>query len=279
MFRLSRLNAALLSILFAAIFLSAAWPMARRIGDYNTARQFRRFHTEPILFREARVPGFPALRFDDSTDPATGRFAVRLTVTDPPSPPAEPTVRYIQVKQPAGLNLPNLGIYEEWLRVLAINEVIRDDSGRQIPAPGSERIIVAVRRTPEGLNPESWGSVKRTEWLFDFYEIMRDGTVAFSTRRWPMLTHYEEAFQRRAALPGADPGLKTLAAIAPLEERSVEYFAALHVIPKLNVPKYKFTDTAFNPRILGWTLPVCMLSGLGFCFAFFFAVAPRRQFP
>lgn len=249
--------------------------MARRIADYNFARQFRRFHTEPILFREVRVAGFPALRFEDSTDPRTGEFAIRLTCSDPPP---EPLVRYIPVKKPAALNLPNLGIYEEWLRVLAVNEVVRDENGRQIPAPGSERIIVAVRRTPEGLNPESWGSVKRTEWLFDFYDIRRDGTIGFSTRRWPMLTHYEQAFQRRAADPAADPGLKALAAIPPLEERSVEYFAALHVIPKLNMPKYKFTDTAFNPRILGWTLPACMLSGLGFCFAFFFALAPRRDF-
>jgi hypothetical protein len=50
----------------------------------------------------------------------------------------------------------------------------------------------------------------------------------------------------------------------------------MHVIPKLNVPKYKFNDTAFSFHTLGWTLPASMLSGLVFCIAFFFAIAPTR---
>lgn len=265
-------NAWVLTIVLAAMFLGAAWPMAQRIGAFNRGKQFRHFHVQPMLSRELDAEGFPHGRLDDSTDPATGAFALKLTFGD--------QTRYIPVNKPPGTGLPNLGIYDEWLRLLAINEVERDPNdpaGGQRPKPGTEQLMIVVRRTPEGFDPGSWGSVRRTEWLFDFYELKRDGSIVASTRRWPMAkTMYEESFQKRAAAADADPRLKALAATRPLQERSVEYLAALHVIPKLNVPKYKFTDTAFSPRVLGWTLPVTMLSGLAFCFAFFFAVAPSR---
>ena len=54
---------------------------------------------------------------------------------------------------------------------------------------------------------------------------------------------------------------KLLATITPLQERTWQYQAALHAIPKLNVPKYRFKDTAM--KAMGWTLPVAMFSGLG----------------
>lgn len=266
-------NAWFLTILLAAIFVGAAWPMARRIGEFNRSKHFRHFRVQPVLTRDITADGFPRGRLEDSTDPATGQFAIKLTYDGKDT--------FIPVNKPPATGLPNLGVYEEWLRLLLINEVERvseDPRAEQRPKPGSEQLFVVVRRTPEGFDPGSWGSVRRTEWLFDIYDLRRDGQVVRNTYRWPMAKDmYEESFQKRAAAPDADPRLKALAAVPPLQERSVEYFAALHVIPKLNVPKYKFTDTAFSPHVLGWTLPVTMLSGLAFSFAFFFAVAPSRM--
>jgi len=266
-------NAWLLTLIFGAAFLGAAWFMAHKIDRFNKARQFQHWHIEPIRGRIIRVPGFPLVTLADSED-AAGNFAVKLSLGEGDAA----RVQFIQVRKPPALNLPDLGIYEEWLRVLAINEVVRDEAGVQSAKPGSEHLMVVVRRTPEGFDPASWGSVRRTEWLFDYYDIRADGSLVTQSRRWPMSSdRYEKAFQTRAAAPDSAPRFKELAAIAPLQERTLEYLAALHVIPKLNVPKYKFTDTAFSPRVLGWTLPVCMLSGLGFTLALFFAVAMRGK--
>lgn len=266
-------NAWLLTILLAAIFVGAAWPMAQRIGAFNRSKHFRHYRVQPVVTRDITPEGFPRGRLEDSTDPATGQFAIKLSYGGKDT--------YIPVNKPPATDLPNLGVYEEWLRLLLINEVERagdDPKAEQRPKPGSEQLFVVVRRTPEGFDPGSWGSVRRTEWLFDVYDLKRDGSIDRRTYRWPMAKDmYEQSFQKRAAAPDADLRLKTLAAVPPLQERSVEYFAALHVIPKLNVPKYKFTDTAFSPHVLGWTLPATMLSGLAFSFAFFFAVAPSRM--
>lgn len=271
----------LLTVLFAAGLFGAAWPMAQRIAAFNKASHFRHFHTEPVLRRQFQVEGFPPVRLEDAED-ESGRFVLRLTYGHPAdqAPPGAPppAVVDIPVNRPPATGLPDLGVFEEWLRVLAINEVLRDEQGQQSVKPDSEKIMIVVRRTPAGFDPGSWGSVRRTEWLFDFYDLQRDGRVEVYTRRWPMAKEiYERRFQERAAAPGADERLKVLAAIPPLEERGLEFFAAMHVIPKLNVPKYKFTDTALSFRVLGWTLPVAMLSGLGLSIAFFFAVAPKRQ--
>ncbi len=277
----SKRRAWFLTVVFGALFALSAWPMAMRIQAFNKSRHFRHYHIQPIEKRVFTVGGFPPVRFEDSQDKA-GRFVEKLIYGDPQTGKVQ--TRLIPLERPAAINLPDLGIFAEWMRVLAINEVVRDKSGNQSVDEGSLRLLVVVRRTPEGFDPETWGAVRRTEWLFDFYELKPDGSITLETRRWPMANElYEQAFQERAAAAakGADGRppdmrLKELADMPPLEERSVEYQAALHVIPKLNVPKYKFTDTALSIRVLGWTLPVSMLAGLGFSFAFFFAVAPRR---
>src|SRR5690606_11768432 len=66
---------------------------------------------------------------------------------------------------------------------------------------------------------------------------------------------------------------KILATIPPLEERSWQYQAALHVIPKLNVPKYRFKDTAM--KAMGWTLPVAGFAGLGVMIGIGLVMRPR----
>lgn len=274
----------LITLACAAGFIAAAIAMAGRIKDFNRTRHFAQYHAEPITARQVNLVGFP-----------------RLTIADAPSSPDQPArsgesffkvsyggdgdtpaaVKYVPVRRPAGFDIPTLGIYDEWAKLLAVNEVARNAEGDPVAKPGTERLLLVVRRTPEGYDPATWGSVRRTEWVFDFHTFTPDGKIKTETRRWPMAgEHREASFQERAASANpADPmgaHLKALAAIEPIEERSLEFFAAMHVIPKLNVPKHKFTDTALSPKVLGWTLPVSMLCGLAFSIAFFFAVAPSR---
>lgn len=252
------------------LFFGSAYPMAERIRDFNAKQHYPHFHAEELDSREPTFRGFLPVKLTDHPGEGDQPFTVELRYGD--TPPV-----YIPVKKPAAFNLPGLGIYDEWLKVLTVNEVERGGGGVQHAKPGSERLLIVVRRTPEGFDPETWGSVRRTEWLFDFYDLKPDGTVVTYTHRWPRKDMREEQFQERAAAPDAKPWDQALAKIPPLSERSVEYFAALHVIPKLSVPQHKFSDTAFTPRVMGWTLPVSMLSGLAFFVLLFFALAPQTN--
>lgn len=279
----------IVSLVSAATFFGAAVPMALRIRDFNQTAHHASFHVDAYASRRVHLAGFPPVLVEDHQPSEAERaelptdFAFKITYGEPTSA----RTKIVPVHRPPAPDMPGLEMYDEWAKLLAINEVQRDAAGRPSPKPGSEKLMLAVRRTPQGFDDETWGSVRRTEWLFDFHEFKPDGTIVSTTRRWPMANPMrEEAFQKRAAEAAAgkdgkppDPRLKSLADIPPLSERTVEYFAALHVIPKLSVPKHKFNDTAFSFRTLGWTLPVTMLAGLTFSIAIFFALAGNRGRP
>lgn len=250
------------------VFVGSGLALGRRIGEFNRTSNLARFHAQVEEQRELHLEGYPPLRLSDAVDDR-GRPAIRLEYGD--------TTRLIPAKAPPAPNLPTLAGYDEWAKVLAVNQVGLDANRHSVAVPGTDRLLIVSRRTPEGFDPDTWGSVRRDEWVFDFYDLRPDGSIVESVRRWPRTDMGEERFSQQAAASD-DKGLKALAAIPPLEERSIEYFAAMHVIPKLNVPKHKFSDTALNPRVLGWTLPVNMLSGLVLVPALFFAiVAPKRR--
>ncbi|GEM_PF-1396882 len=273
----------IITLASAAAFVGAAFPMAKRIGNFNTNAHYTRYHAETIIARQTRLQGFPLLKVDDLPGEGESKnsYFLKLTYGEPvpeeSSAPA-PITKLVAVHRPPAPNMPRLDIYEEWAKLLAINEVERDAVGNPHSRPGSERLMLIIRRTPEGFDADTWGSVRRTEWLFDFHDFNPDGTITTETRRWPMANPmYERAFVERAesaarAIP-PDTRLKSISDMPPLAERSIEYFAAMHTIPRLNVPKYKFSDTAFSFRTLSWTLPVVMLAGLTFSIAIFFAVA------
>ncbi len=263
------------------LFCAAIVPMAHRIADYNAHANIPTFHAEPIAGRTLRVDGFPVATLTD-VEPAkeTGKDksegAIRLEYGGKET--------LIPVKRPPALDLPTLAGYDEWLKPLAIYPVVRDDKGLQSRIPGSERFVIVVRRTPEGYNPETWGKVRRDEWLFDFYDLQRDGAVTHTIRRWPRKSSYgdpEVRLAREAAGTGVDAeraaAAKYLMQFEPLKERTAEYYMAMFVIPKLSVPEYKFTDTAFSPKVLGWTLPGAMLAALAFTGGLVFVIAPHRR--
>ncbi len=256
------------------LFCAAIAPMAQRIAKYNASANIPTFHAEPIAGRTLRVDGFPVATLTD-VEAGRGEGTIRLDYGG--------TETLIPVKRPPALNLPTLAGYDEWLKALAIYPVVRDDKGQQSRVAGSERFIIVVRRTPEGYDPETWGEVRRIDWVFDYYELKRDGTVEKSSRRWPRSYGSENRLQKEAAGTSADltaeqvAASQKLAAFEPLKQRTFEYYAAMFVIPKLNVPQYKFTDTAFRPEVLGWTLPSAMIAVLAFTGGLVFVIAPRRR--
>lgn len=273
-----------------AAFVAAMIPMIARMRAFNAEASLVRFHAEPIDSRAFQIGRFPPVKLtDDQTE--SGQAALRLEYGDGPGR----ITRLIPVKKPPAKDLPTLALYDEWAKVLAINEVTLDDQQRSIARPGTERLFLVVRRTPEGFDPDSWGEVRRIEWVFDFYEFKPDGTIAETLRRWPRKPRSEKRLFREAAadLSAPPPELrspqeiadwkaamsrsKMLAEIPALKDRTLEHFAGLFVMPKLSVPDYKFNDTALTPDVLGWTLPVSMISVLTFAGGLVFALAPRRR--
>jgi hypothetical protein len=177
-----------------------------------------------------------------------------------------------RVVEPPATGVPELGVYTDWLKVLEIHEVVRGPEGSLMDKEGSGRIVLIARVPPMGYDPETWGSVRRADWTFDFHEFKADGTIESQTYRWPRSAIGEIGLKKE--MEKGDATAKILAGIPPLEERSWEYQAALHVIPKLNVPKYRFKDTAM--RGMGWTLPVAGFSVLGVLIGIGLVVAPKR---
>lgn len=252
----------------AGVFAAAIAPMTSRIRDFNAGAKFLHVHFEPIVSRKIVVEGFPEGTLTDADKGIALSYGGKTTL--------------IPVKPPPAKGLPNLAGYDEWLKVLACFQVDRDGENKQFRRDGSERVLIVVRRTPEGLDPEAWGQVRRIDWVFDYYDLGKDGSVTHTTKRWPRKYRSEKRLQAEAK--GEKPDLsneqieaaQALAAIEPIAERTVEYAAAMHVIPKLNVPEHKFTDTAFSPAVLGWTLPASMLGLLGVAGGLVFTLAPRR---
>lgn len=284
--------AALIASVSAVAFVAALFGMTLRIRDFNTAAHRVRWHADPIQTREFHLEGFPRATLTDGPDVGPEASRSASVVLDYGGVKTS-----IPVKRPPVKDMPNLALYDEWLAVLAVNEVGLDQpepgpAAHSIVKPGTGKLLIVVRKTPEGYDPESWGSVRRIEWVFDYYELRPDGQVTRYERRWPRSDRAEKRLQGLAVADINTPpaGLsaedasawsddvarsKTLAAIPALDQRSAEYFAALHVIPKLNVPKYKFNDTAFDIKTMGWTLPTAMVALLAFTIALVFAIAPR----
>jgi hypothetical protein len=254
----------------AAAFAGAMVPMTQRIADFNKTAHFARVHVEPQVAREFKLAGYPEVKLTDAITPQ-GASALKLEYAG--------ATHTIPVKPPPVRDLPVLAGYEEWFKVLAVNNVITDPSGRSVPAPGTEHLFMVARRTPDGFDPKTWGTVRRVEWLFDIYELKPDGAVSMTTYRWPRSERSERNLTNRNAGEAPDPREVALQKLPRLDERSVQYLVAMHVIPKLSVPEHKFNDTAFSPRVLGWTLPVSMLAFLTLTGALVFAIAPRRQSP
>ncbi len=258
-------------------FALSTWAMSARISEFNKHAGFVRFHAEPVVSRAFRLEGWPEGTLTDKLD-ELGRSFLELSYAG--------TTTLIPVKAPPARDLPNLAAYDEWVKVLAFNEVAAGPDGKSAAVPGTTRLWIVTRNTPSGYDPNAWGSVRKSEWVFNFHELKQDGTVLLEQRRWPRGYRGEKTLQSFAAeaqkavsekqAPTVEQARAAeLARILPLKERSPEYFAALHVIPKINVPQYKFEDTALQFSVLGWTIPVAGFSMLGAILSLGFAVAPR----
>ncbi len=243
----------IVALVSGVVFAFSLVSLMRAIEAHNERADFPFYSFEVLDGRELTWSGRDITLTDFTDD--EGRAFIKLEYGD--------LVIDIPVREPTAKNLPTLGLYNEWAKVLAMAEVERNDEGELDAIEGTGRMLIVTRRTPEGYDSETWGRVRRKDWTFDYYTLETDGTVTTETWRWPPSRH--ESDEQRASNP-----------IPPLGERTWQYQAAMHVIPALSVPKQKFKNTALWYENVGPVLPIAGISALAFLFGLGFAFSPRK---
>ncbi len=279
---MSRRTGIILALVSAVLLAVSVVSMTRRVRDYNARAEFPQYSIKNVTTRELDVFSRP-VRILDSHLPggSGGGGQAAITIEYGPTPITTP------IKAPPAPDLPKLVGYAEWLAILDIKEFAPKTHVDELTQPVSRRVAIVKRNPAEGYDPDTWGSVRRADWTFDFFILTPEGTIQTERWRFPRGERGEKRLQAAAAAAAKvggggggtppDPSEAGLMNIKPLEERSWEYAAALFVIPALQVPKYKFKDDAVSA--MGWTLPVGMFSALGLTCGVVFGAARNRPEP
>lgn len=146
----------------------------------------------------------------------------------------------VPVHAPPVFGYQDLTPYDEWLAVLAIGP-LEQGQLKLDPAASQTRLVLVKRNVEPGRDDQMGGIVGSKLWTFDLIEFKRDGTL--DSKR----VQFRD--RRTGKLPAAagDPDIQ------PLEQRTMEWQAALYAMPKLYISRYRYESTAWYS--LGWTLP------------------------
>ncbi len=167
--------------------------------------------------------------------------------------------------------MPDLTRHNDWMRILRfapvtgrrIADLEADMDAGKIP----DRLVIATRSLRPGVNPETWGKVWRTDWLFDFYEFLPKGGFSHERFAYP-LSH------KPGEVGNGPHGEFLRGGIPELDSRSWEYQAADLLMPDGSTPRIAATD---SPLIAaGWTLPAIVVSVFVMTGSLAFAFAPPR---
>jgi len=258
----SKILGLMLLVSLSVVMVFSVSRMSAKVDEFHKRSDYPNFRFSIINTRQfSAYDGLAASITDESKD-EQAFLRVKFGETD----------MLVPVKKPPAKDVPHLGIYDEWAKVIEVHETGRTAANTLGDKLGSGRVVLVTRSTPDGYNPETWGTVFRNAWLFNFYEFTPTGTITTSTFRWPRGELGQMSLDRLVAK--GNEQAKALAAIPELPERSWQYNTALHVIPKLNVPKYRFKDTAVHA--MGWTLPTAGFAGLGAIIGLLLVIAPAR---
>ncbi len=235
------------------------WLMAGRITQFHKDNARDIFAFRKIEAREFSFTGRLVKLEDDRsvlTQPVLvvhyGDATQRISASVPPEPDSP---RW---------KLPNLLPHEDWLRVL----LMAPREGMEFPEwqrklnkdELDERLILVVRTPRPGSDPATWGNVWKKDWVFDFYELMGDGSI----KKHPRLK-----YPTTSGIAQPKEG--------ELHENTWQFQAALQSMPQAGSigPPHNFFGNAIAAA--GWTLPAAMFSGLLGTVAAVFALAPARR--
>lgn len=215
----------LLIVIGVAGFIASGLALAYRVHDDNVAKDRKYWVFRAVGETEFTFAGRPVKLTeigdgrgpDDAVLVTFGDQQLRLRVQIPPQQP-----------------LPGLLKHADWLTILRFFDAtgLKDkeieqafgDEGR------TDRLVIVTRNLPPGINPETFGKVLKTDWTFDLYELLPDGTL-----------HKEHfLYPSRKKRP------------QELQVGTWQYDAALHLMPRSG-PTHQFIESPV--RSTGWLLP------------------------
>lgn len=256
----------LIAAVCSAVALGSGYAMARRVGNYNLRNPPQLFDCRQIEDRDFAFAGRP-VRLEDAAD-EHGRSAVRLTYGDR-------SVTFA-VHPPVIKNFGDLGPYADWLAVvelspLELGRIVTDEHG---VAP---RRLAVINRNTAGFDPDTWGSVRVKDWLFDIYELTPAGDIDRSTHQFQTRNRVSGAMETPAEVEARrelekagrapPPPDQAITDVRPIAERSWQWQAALFAVPRGQVSRYRFRTDAVAGNLttegMGWTLPLTGFSMMG----------------
>jgi len=172
--------------------------------------------------------------------------------------------------------LPPIIRHADWFRMLlyregegfdrSVIERLRDDHSVR------GELVAVARRVRPGVDPRTYGEVFRSDWLFDFYVFMPDGTwtterLAFPESDRSLARRQREAKRQGDPVPQRDDD--------ELVEGTWQFEAAMQVMPPGSAPKHAFTENALASA--GWRWPLAGLSLMSLMFSVAIAIAPSKS--
>ncbi len=193
----------------------------------------------------------------------------------------------LPVKGHDDIRLPGLERFSDWLLVTpVVDGLTNDDDVSEAVREGrvTPRLIVVARYPAPDFDPDTWGTVRRSEWEYWFVELRTDGpdeqAIAVTKRSYRALQGIAEqllgqldevddirdirqvtSFERLYNKYGDDdPTDNASFPDTPLVDLYWQYQAMLHVTPPLQYPRTQVTD--YGMRAMGWTWPTAGISAL-----------------
>lgn len=251
----ARIVAASLALVSLGVFILSVVSLAARIRDYNQSPERQRFAFMPVNDRTFTFAGRSVTLSDEDHGDLSvvvlryGERELRMTAPVKPLPP----------------ELPGLARHQDWLRVLRFVERGSGSSEEfnERLEQGRDRLVAVVRRPRIAPDPRT-GEVPKGDWVFDFHELLPDGTLRSHTLREPKTKGDKN--------PKADE----------LKPNTWEMDAAMALMPgsppdSLNFgrPTASFKKDALTAA--GWTMPAAVVSILALVACIAVVAAPRRS--
>jgi len=247
----SKKIASIVAVASLAMLGTCTYVMIKRVQRFHTENPRTVFAFQPVDQRAFSFAGKQVSLTDDKSNPSDPKLLVNFGGEQ----------LTLDVAIPGRYELPDLKSHQDWLKVVRFmpKSGFTEEQFHEQLNLGKDRLAIVTRTPPEGVDPSTWGSVWKTAWIFDFYELKPAGGFEHKTLRYPTT--------RGIATPKE----------GELQENTWEFQAALQLMPNAGKtgPTHNFYGDALAAA--GISLPMAAFSGLAAAVGIAFAFAPRKR--
>lgn len=212
-----------------AVVIVSSVIMARQIAAYNRAQGRETYLQVEVKERQFTYAARPVAisKVPADGEHPYGGVAIDYGNTHLDLPATIPPSKYAD-------QLPEAEQYGDWLRVVRFAKLTgrRYDELLKAMDAGEEpdRLVVVTKSLRPGVNPETWGRVWRTDWLFDFYEFNPEGGFNHERFAYPTVRSAAQQEARRQEEAAGHGG------IPELDSRSWQFQMATLLMPEGTAP-------------------------------------------